>query len=65
MNRDGQVWLDHNDDTHVYVVVDGPKQDEEEHGMVYYSVLLLPEGCVSRWLEQPIWEEDPMLTRVA
>lgn len=61
MNRNGQVWIDLNDDGGVYLVVDGPFSDEIRP---YYTVMELVVGELVRWEVRPMWEKDQFLTRL-
>ncbi len=64
MNRDGQVWIDRNDDETMYLVIEGPKpQDLTTYGS-YYVVLDLVNATRHRWSVSPTWEEDRMLRRI-
>ena len=64
MNRDGQVWLDHNDYESVYIVISGPKRSTWG-GWGNYTMLDAVRGTLCEWSEQPDWDNDRLLTRVA
>lgn len=66
MIRDGQVWLDHNDDRSAYVVISGPHYREDNVGnWAHYKMLDIAMGTLCEWSVDPSWEKDHLLTRIA
>lgn len=65
VNRDGQVWLDRNDTASAYVVINGPNKNPLGGSYTTYTMFNTAQGTLCEWSEEPSWEHDHLLTRIA